>query len=182
VDDRIRQAAQTTYQALIEAELTAVIGAAPHERTPDRLAQRNGHRARVLSTTAGDLELRIPKLRAGSFFPSLLERRRRVDQALFAVVTEAYLHGVGTRKVDDLVRALGADSGTSKSEVSRTCGDHAQRERNSATTGPTTSAGAPWSAPRSTVSSPSGSSLAICEAVSRRKLGLASPASRRVGM
>jgi putative transposase len=123
VDDRIRQAAQTIYQALIEAELTAVIGAAPHERTPDRLGQRNGHRPRLLSTTAGDLELRIPKLRAGSFFPSLLERRRRVDQALFAVVMEAYLHGVSTRKVDDLVRALGADSGISKSEVSRICAD-----------------------------------------------------------
>ena len=74
VDDRIRQAAQTIYQALIEAELTAVIGAAPHERTPERLSQRNGHRPRVLTTTAGDLELRIPKLRAGSLFPSLLER------------------------------------------------------------------------------------------------------------
>jgi transposase-like protein len=123
VDDRIRQAAQTIYQALIEAELTAVIGAAPHQRTPDRLAQRNGHRQRVLTTTAGDLELRIPKLRAGSFFPSLLERRRRVDQALFAVVMEAYLHGVSTRKVDDLVQALGADSGISKSEVSRICAD-----------------------------------------------------------
>jgi putative transposase len=70
VDDRIRQAAQTIYQALIEAELTAVIGAAPHQRTDTRLGQRNGHRPRVLSTTAGDLELRIPKLRAGSFFPS----------------------------------------------------------------------------------------------------------------
>jgi putative transposase len=116
VDDRIRQAAQTIYQALIEAELTAVIGAAPNQRTPERLAQRNGHRSRLLATTAGDLELRIPKLRAGSFFPSLLERRRRVDQALFAVVMEAYLHGVSTRKVDDLVRALGADSGISKSE------------------------------------------------------------------
>jgi putative transposase len=123
VDDRIRQAAQTIYQALIEAELTAVIGAAPHERTPDRSAQRNGHRQRLLATTAGDLELRIPKLRAGSFFPSLLERRRRVDQALFAVVMEAYLHGVSTRKVDDLVRALGPDSGISKSEVSRICAD-----------------------------------------------------------
>jgi putative transposase len=76
-----------------------------------------------LSTTAGDLELRIPKLRTGSFFPSLLERRRRVDQALFAVVMEAYLHGVSTRKVDDLVKALGADTGISKSEVSRICSD-----------------------------------------------------------
>src|SRR5690348_2799435 len=117
------QAATTIYQALIEAELTAVIGAAPHERSEARLAHRNGHRPRVLSTTAGDLELRIPKLRTGSFFPSLLERRRRVDQALFAVVMEAYLHGVSTRKVDDLVKALGADSGISKSEVPRICAD-----------------------------------------------------------
>src|SRR4051794_1858883 len=123
VEDRIRQAAQTIYQALIEAELTAVIGAAPHERTESRLAQRNGSRPRVLTTPAGDLELRVPKLRTGSFFPSLLERRRRVDQALFAVVMEAYLHGVSTRKVDDLVKALGADSGISKSEVSRICAD-----------------------------------------------------------
>ncbi len=123
VDDRIRSATETLYQALIEAELTAVIGAAPHERTESRTAQRNGARPRTLTTTAGDLELRIPKLRAGSFFPSLLERRRRIDQALFAVVMEAYLHGVSTRKVDDLVRALGADTSISKSEVSRICAD-----------------------------------------------------------
>src|SRR5689334_11775659 len=111
------------YQALSETELTSVIGAAPLERTEDRTAQRNGHRARVLTTRAGDLELRIPKLRTGSFFPALLERRRRVDQALFAVVMEACLHGVSTRKVDDLVKALGADTGISKSEVSRICAD-----------------------------------------------------------
>ncbi|RKF17756.1 IS256 family transposase [Micromonospora globbae] len=123
VNDRVRQAAETIYQALIEAELTAVIGAAPHQRSETRVAQRNGHRPRTLTTTAGDLDLRIPKLRTGSFFPSLLERRRRVDQALFAVVMEAYLHGVSTRKVDDLVKALGADSGISKSEVSRICAD-----------------------------------------------------------
>jgi putative transposase len=123
VDDRIRQAAETIYQALIEAELSAVIGALPHERTGSRTAHRNGHRQRVLASTAGDLELRIPKLRAGSFFPSLLERRRRVDQSLFAVIMEAYLHGTSTRKVDDLVKALGADSGISKSEVSRICAD-----------------------------------------------------------
>ena len=123
VDDRIRQAAETIYQALIEAELSAVIGAAPHERTGSRTAHRNGHRPRVLASTAGDLELRIPKLRAGSFFPSLLERRRRVDQSLFAVIMEAYLHGTSTRKVDDLVKALGADSGISKSEVSRICAE-----------------------------------------------------------
>jgi len=123
VGDRVRCAAETIYQALIEAELTEVIGAAPHQRSEDRAAQRNGHRARTLTTTAGDLELRIPKLCTGSFFPSLLERRRRVDQALFAVVMEAYLHGVSTRKVDDLVKALGADSGISKSQVSRICAD-----------------------------------------------------------
>jgi putative transposase len=123
VDDRIRQAAETIYQALIEAELSSVIGAIPHQRTDARTAHRNGHRPRVLASTAGDLELRIPKLRSGSFFPSLLERRRRVDQSLFAVIMEAYLHGTSTRKVDDLVKALGADSGISKSEVSRICAD-----------------------------------------------------------
>src|SRR3954452_23144483 len=123
VEDRVRTAAQTIYQALIDAELTSVIGAGPWERTDARTAQRNGSRSRVLTTTAGDLELRIPKLRAGSFFPSLLERRRRVDQALFAVVMEAYLHGVSTRKVDDLVKALGGDTGITKSEISRICAD-----------------------------------------------------------
>ncbi len=74
VNDRVRQAAETIYQALIEAELTAVIGAAPHQRSEARVAQRNGHRSRTRATTAGDLDLRIPKLRTGSFFPSLLER------------------------------------------------------------------------------------------------------------
>ena len=122
VEDRIRTAAQTIYQALIDAELTAGTGAGPWERSPERIAQRNGSRSRTL-TTAGDLELRIPKLRTGSFFPSLLERRRRVDQALFAVIMEAYLHGVSARKVDDLVKALGADTGISKSEVLRICAD-----------------------------------------------------------
>jgi transposase-like protein len=89
-------------------------------RVPAKEHVKGSH---ALSTTAGDLELRIPKLRSGSFFPSLLERRRRIDQALFAVIMEAYLHGVSTRKVDDLVKALGADTGISKSEVSRICKD-----------------------------------------------------------
>ncbi len=123
VDDRIRQATETIYQALIEAELTAVIGAYPHQRTETRAGMRNGHRQRVISTTAGDLELKIPRLRAGSFFPSLPERRRRVDQSLFAVIMEAYLHGTSTRKAGDLVKALGAGSGISRSEVSRICAD-----------------------------------------------------------
>lgn len=121
VTDRIRVATEKLYQELIDAEASAFIGAAPFERSAERSTHRNGTRPRTLTTTAGDLELSIPKLRQGTFFPALLERRRRVDQALFAVVMEAYLHGVSTRKVDDLVKALGADSGISKSEVSRIC-------------------------------------------------------------
>ena len=121
--DVLRRGAEMLYQALIEAELSERIGAERFERSDSRLTQRNGHRERTLSTKAGDLELKIPKLREGSFFPSLLERRRRVDRALFAVVMEAYVHGVSTRKVDDLVRALGIDAGLSKSEVSRICAD-----------------------------------------------------------
>ena len=94
VTDRIRVATETLYQELIDAEATAFIGAAPFERSGDRTTHRNGTRARTLSTTAGDLDLKIPKLRAGSFFPALLERRRRrVDQALFAVVMEAHVRG-----------------------------------------------------------------------------------------
>lgn len=123
VTDRVRAATEKLYQELIDAEAAAFIGAAPFERSPDRIVHRNGTRPKTITTTAGQLDLRIPKLRAGSFFPSLLERRRRIDQALFAVVMEAYVHGVSTRKVDDLVRALGADTGISKSEVSRICAD-----------------------------------------------------------
>jgi putative transposase len=121
--DVVRNAVEAVFQALIDAEATAVIGAGPHERSPARVTQRNGYRDRPLTTAAGDLELRIPRLRSGSFFPSLLERRRRIDQALFAVVMEAYVTGTSTRKVDDLVAAIGADSGISKSEVSRICSD-----------------------------------------------------------
>ncbi len=121
VTDRIRVATETLYQELIDAEASAFIGAAPFERSAARTTQRNGTRPRTLTTTAGELDLRLPKLRQGSFFPSLLERHRRVDQALFAVVMEAYVHGVSTRKVDDLVKSLGADTGISKSEVSRIC-------------------------------------------------------------
>src|SRR3954468_10797656 len=121
--DTIRMSLEWILQQLIEAEATAFIGAAPHERTDTRTTQRNGHRPRLLSTAAGDVELQIPKLRTGSFFPSLLERRRRIDRALFAVVMEAWVHGVSTRKVDDLVEALGVGSGISKSEVSRICAE-----------------------------------------------------------
>ena len=121
VTDRVRTATETLYQELIDAEAAEVIGAGRYERSDGRTTMRNGTRSKTITTTAGDLRLAIPKIRQGSFFPSLLERRRRVDQALFAVVMEAYLHGVSTRKVDDLVKALGADTGISKSEVSRIC-------------------------------------------------------------
>jgi putative transposase len=123
VTDTIRASLEWVLQQLIELEATAFIGAAPYERTETRTNLRNGHRPRLWSTPAGDVELEIPKLRQGSFFPSLLERRRRIDRALFAVVMEAYVHGVSTRKVDDLVKALGVASGISKSEVSRICSE-----------------------------------------------------------
>lgn len=111
----------TALQELIEAELTAKIGAEPGERTLARTAQRNGHRPKLIATPAGDVEVAIPKLRKGSFFPELLEPRRRIDKALWAVIMTAYITGTSTRKVDDLVKALGCDSGVSKSSVSRIC-------------------------------------------------------------
>ncbi|WP_406392029.1 IS256 family transposase [Streptomyces sp. NBC_00882] len=119
----VRHIAERMLQELIEAELSGRIGAQWNEHTEDRTNFRNGHRDKTLTSQAGDLDLAIPKLRSGTFFPSLLERRRRIDQALYAVIMEAYVHGVSTRAVDDLVKALGADSGISKSEVSRICGD-----------------------------------------------------------
>jgi len=121
--DVIRHALQVMLQQLIDAEATAFIGAEPHERTEGRMTQRNGTRSKTITTTAGDVDLSITKLRQGSFFPSLLERRRRIDQALFAVIMEAYVTGTSVRKVDNLVKALGADTGISKSEVSRICAD-----------------------------------------------------------
>ncbi len=121
--DVMREAMTLVLQELIEAEATQAIGASRYERTDERTTHRNGSRTRLLSTKAGDVELHIPKLREGSFLPILLEPRRRIDRALWAVVMEAYVHGVSTRKVDDLVRALGIDAGISKSEVSRICAE-----------------------------------------------------------
>ena len=120
--DLIRESVRLVLQELIETELTETIGAGRFERTEDRTGERIGSRPRLLATKAGDVELAIPKLRKGSFFPSILEPRRRIDQALYAVVMEAYVAGVSARSVDDLVAALGIDSGISKSEVSRICG------------------------------------------------------------
>jgi len=118
VDDRIRQAAEAIYQALIQAELTAVTGAYPHQRTGARTAERNGHRPRTITATAGDLELKFPRLPAGSFFPSLLERRRRADQSLLRWSWRPTCTARPPGRVGDLVKALGADTGISKSEVS----------------------------------------------------------------
>jgi putative transposase len=119
--DLIRESVRLVLQDLIEVEAAEQIGAGRYERTESRLTDRNGSRPRMISTQAGDVQLKIPKLRKGSFFPVILEPRRRIDQALYAVVMEAYVNGVSTRAVDDLVGALGIDSGISKSEVSRIC-------------------------------------------------------------
>ena len=119
--DLIRESVRMVMQELIEAEASEKIGAGRYERTESRTTERNGSRPRLLATQAGDVQLKIPKLRKGSYFPIILEPRRRIDQALYAVVMEAYVAGVSTRSVDDLVAALGIDSGISKSEVSRIC-------------------------------------------------------------
>ncbi len=121
--DFLRTAVKTMAEALMELEVAARLGADPHQRTPGRLGYRNGHRSRDWDTRAGTIELDIPKLRRGSYFPDwLLEPRRRAERALVAVVQEAYVQGVSTRKVDALVRTLGLE-GISKSEVSRLCAE-----------------------------------------------------------
>ena len=119
--DLIRESVRLVLQELIETEAAEVIGAKRYERTESRTTERNGHRGRLLATQAGDIDLKIPKLRSGSFFPSLLEPRRRIDQALYAVIAQAYVEGISTRSVDDLVQALGIASGISRSQVSRIC-------------------------------------------------------------
>jgi transposase-like protein len=104
----------------MEMEVAALTGAGHGEKSPERLVQRNGYRARDWETRAGTVELRIPKLRKGSYFPGFLEPRRTAEKALTAVIQEAYIQGVSTRSVDDLVKAMGM-SGVSKSQVSRLC-------------------------------------------------------------
>jgi putative transposase len=116
--DPLRELVRWAVQELMEAEVSAQIGAGRYERSSERVTQRNGSRPRPWDTRVGTLELQIPKLRQGSYFPSWLEPRRRAEQALVAVVAEAYVQGVSTRKVEALVQALGI-SGLSKSEVSR---------------------------------------------------------------
>src|SRR3954454_5037090 len=118
--DPLREMIRWTIQELMEAEVAAQIGAGRYERSGERVTQRNGYRTRPWDTRVGTLELAIPKLRQGSYFPSSLEPRRRAEQALVAGGAEAYTQGVSTRKVEALVQTLGIAS-LSKSEVSRLC-------------------------------------------------------------
>ena len=118
--DFLREGVRLLSQTLMELEVTQHLGAERYERTPQRQGQRNGYRERDWDTRVGTIELRIPRVRDGDFFPSLLEPRRRAEKALAAVVQEAYVQGVSTRRVDALVKALGMD-GISKSQVSRLC-------------------------------------------------------------
>jgi transposase-like protein len=118
--DLLREMIGFTAQRLMALEVEGLTGAAPGERNPDRINQRNGYRERDWETRAGTVELRIPKLRKGSYFPAFLEPRRMAEKALAAVIQEAYVQGISTRSVDDLVKAMGM-SGISKSQVSRLC-------------------------------------------------------------
>ena len=118
--DLLREMIGFAAERLMEMEVAGVTGAAYDEKNPDRLVQRNGYRDRVWETRAGSVELRIPKLRKGSYFPFFLEPRRLAEKALTAVIQEAYVQGISTRSVDDLVKAMGM-SGISKSQVSRLC-------------------------------------------------------------
>jgi transposase-like protein len=118
--DLLREMIGFTAQRLMELEVEGLTGAPYGEKSQERLVQRNGYRDRMWETRAGTVELRIPKLRKGSYFPGFLEPRRLAEKALAAVVQEAYVHGVSTRSVDDLVKAMGM-SGISKSQVSRLC-------------------------------------------------------------
>ena len=118
--DFLREAAELVVRLLMDAEVSEQIGAERYERSETREAQRNGYRDRNWETRLGDVRVRIPKLRQGTYYPSFLEPRRRAERALMAVIQSAYVQGVSTRKVDHLVQALGL-SGVDKSKVSRIC-------------------------------------------------------------
>src|ERR1043166_4190766 len=118
--DLLREMIGFTAQRLMELEVEGLTGAAYGEKSPERFVQRNGYRDRIWETRAGTVELRIPKLRKGSYFPGFLEPRRLAEKSSDLVVQEAYVHGVSTRSVDDLVKAMGM-TGISKSQVSRLC-------------------------------------------------------------
>ena len=120
--DLVRDMLSFAADKIMEVEVEARTGAAKGVRSPLREAHRNGYRARDWDTRAGRIELAIPKLRKGSYLPSFLEPRRTAEKALVAVIQEAYVHGISTRSVDDLVKAMGA-GGMSKSQVSRLCAE-----------------------------------------------------------
>jgi putative transposase len=120
--DLLREMIGFAAQRLMELEVEGITGASHGERSPDRINSRNGYRDRDWETRAGHVELRIPKLRKGSYFPGFLEPRRLAEKALTAVIQEAYVQGISTRSVDDLVKAMGM-SGISKSQVSRLCAE-----------------------------------------------------------
>jgi putative transposase len=124
--DFLRAVAEAVVQLLMESDVEGLIGAARHERSAERLNYRNGYRDRALDTRLGTLQLRIPKLRQGSYFPPFLEPRKVSEKALVAVVQEAWIGGVSTRRVDDLVQAMGL-SGIAKSTVSKLCKDIDER-------------------------------------------------------
>jgi transposase-like protein len=125
-EDFLRSAAEAVLQLLMEADVEGRIGAARHERSGERLTYRNGFRDRSLNTRLGSLQLRIPKLRQGSYFPPFLEPRKTSEKALVAVIQEAWIGGVSTRRVDELVQAMGL-CGISKSSVSELCRDIDER-------------------------------------------------------
>jgi transposase-like protein len=118
--DLLREMISFAAERLMELEVGVAAGAAYGEKNPLRVAQRNGYRERDWQTRAGTVELRIPRLRKGSYFPGFLEPRRMAEKALTAVIQEAYVQGISTRSVDDLVKAMGM-SGISRSQVSRLC-------------------------------------------------------------
>jgi transposase-like protein len=124
--DFLRSVAEVVLQILMEADVEGLIGAGRHERSAERLNYRNGYRDRIFETRLGSLSLRIPKLRQGSYFPPFLEPRKTAEKALVAVTQEAWIGGVSTRRVDDLVQAMGL-SGISKSQVSKLCKDIDER-------------------------------------------------------
>jgi putative transposase len=124
--DFLRSVAEAVLQLLMEADVEGLIGAARHERSAERLNYRNGYRDRSFETRLGPLSLRIPKLRQGSYFPPFLEPRKIAEKALVAVIQEAWIGGVSTRRVDELVQAMGL-SGISKSQVSKLCKDIDER-------------------------------------------------------